>query len=70
MADEIVNEIRRIREEIAARFNHDLDAIYRYYKQLEKESGRQYVNLVRSPKKLVGSRALKAGAQDGGNQIR
>lgn len=51
MADEIVDEIRRIREELSARFNHDLDAIFRYFKQRQRESGRKYLSLEKPPKK-------------------
>jgi len=51
MADEIVNEIRRIRAELSARFNHDLDAIYRHFKRRQRESGRKYVSLESRPKK-------------------
>ncbi len=51
MADEIVEEIRRIRDEFTARFNHDLDAIYRYFKKRERESSRKCVNLEKAQKK-------------------
>lgn len=34
--DPIVEEVRRIRDEYAARFNYDLDAIYRDLKEREK----------------------------------
>lgn len=57
MADEVVREIRRIREKNAARFNYDVNAIFRYLKQCERESGRQYVNLVKKPKKRRKTRA-------------
>lgn len=47
MNDPIVDEVRRIREELAARFNYDLDAIYRDIKQGEKDweekTGRKFV---------------------------
>ncbi len=42
--DPIVEEVRRVREEYAARFNYDLDAIYRDLKEQEKLSGRTYVS--------------------------
>jgi hypothetical protein len=51
MADEIVTEIRRIREEFSARFNHDLDAMFRYLKERERESGEHYVSLTKRRKK-------------------
>nr|VFK57166.1 MAG: hypothetical protein BECKTUN1418F_GA0071002_11063 [Candidatus Kentron sp. TUN]VFK60147.1 MAG: hypothetical protein BECKTUN1418D_GA0071000_11177 [Candidatus Kentron sp. TUN]VFK65002.1 MAG: hypothetical protein BECKTUN1418E_GA0071001_11003 [Candidatus Kentron sp. TUN] len=46
----IVEEIHKIREEHAARFNDDLKAIYQDIKQLEKESGREFVTLI--PKRI------------------
>ena len=51
MEDEIVAEIHRIREQFAARFNHDLNAMYQYFKQRERESGRQSIRLVKRTKK-------------------
>ena len=38
MQDEIVAEVRRIREEHAARFGYDVDAIYADLKRLEKDA--------------------------------
>ena len=43
--DEIVEETRRTREEYAAKFNYDLDAIYRDLKEQEKQSVRRLVSL-------------------------
>lgn len=43
-SDPIVDEVRRIRDEYAARFNYDLDAILRDIKEQEKKSGRKFVN--------------------------
>ncbi len=45
MFDPIVEEIRKIREEHAARFNYDLDAIFEDWKKSEKASGLPVVNL-------------------------
>ena len=42
--DPIVAEVRKIRNRHAARFNYDLDAIYRDLKDREKTSGRTYVS--------------------------
>lgn len=42
--DPIVEEVRRIREEHAARFNYDLRAIYEDLKAQEKASGRKVVS--------------------------
>jgi len=41
--DEIVNEVRRVREDYATRFHCDLDAIYNDLKQRERVSGRKIV---------------------------
>ena len=44
MNDPIVDEVRRIRDAHAARFNYDLDAIFRDIKEQEKKSGRKFVS--------------------------
>ncbi len=41
--DPIVAEIRKIRDEHAAKFNYDIAAICEDYRRMAKESGRQYV---------------------------
>ena len=41
--DPIVEEVRRIREEHAAQFDYDIDAIFADYKRLEAESKRPHV---------------------------
>ena len=43
-SDPIVDEVRRIRDAHAAKFNYDPDAIFRDIKEQEKRSGRQYVS--------------------------
>ena len=43
-SDPIVDEVRRVREAYAARFNYDLWAIYRDLKEQEKRSGRKIVS--------------------------
>ena len=40
----IVAEVRRVREAHAARFNYDLDAIFRDIKEQEKQSGLKFVS--------------------------
>ena len=52
--DPIVEEIRKIREEHAARFNHDLDAIYRDLKEQEKRNQRKVVTLPPKRPSLAG----------------
>ncbi len=53
--DPIVEEVRRIRDEYAARFNYDLNAIYRDLKEQERASGRRYVRF--EPKRVPIKRA-------------
>lgn len=51
MLDPIVEEIRKFREEHAARFNYDLDAIIDDFKRSERESGLPLITL--PPKRIV-----------------
>ena len=44
MNDPIVDEVRRIRDEYAARFNYDLDLMFLDIKKREKESGLVFVD--------------------------
>lgn len=44
MSDPIVDEVRRIRDEHAARFGYDLDAIFRDLKEQERNSGLIFVS--------------------------
>jgi hypothetical protein len=41
--DPIVEEVRKVRDANAQRFNYDLDAIYRDLKEKERRSGRVVV---------------------------
>ena len=43
-SDPIVDEVRRIRDAHAAKFNYDPDAIFRDIQEREKRSGRTYVS--------------------------
>ena len=45
MADEIVAEVRRAREEHAKKFNYDLEAIFADIQQQQAASGREFVSL-------------------------
>lgn len=47
--DPIVAETRRRREEYAARFNYDINAICRAARKKQKESGREVVSLPPKP---------------------
>jgi len=49
MNDPIVDEVRRIRDAHAARFNYDLDAIFRDIKEQEKKSGHKFISGVARP---------------------
>jgi hypothetical protein len=42
--DPIVDEVRRVRDAHAARFNYDLDAIFLDIKEREEKSGLQFVD--------------------------
>lgn len=48
MNDSIVDEVQKIKDELAACFNYDLKAIYEHLKQREKEreekTGRKFVS--------------------------
>ena len=48
--DEIVEEVRRVRREYAARFDFDLEAIAEDLRRKDRESGREVVSL---PPKLL-----------------
>lgn len=41
--DEIVEEVRKIRDTHAKKFNYDLDAIYEDLKESEKRSGLKFI---------------------------
>lgn len=47
--DEIVEEVRQARDEFAAKFDHDMDAIYREVKKQESESERKFVSFPPKP---------------------
>ena len=47
--DEIVEEIHRVREEYAAKFDHDINRMYEDIRKRQEESGRKFVSF--PPKK-------------------
>lgn len=49
--DPVVEEVRKIRDRTATRFDHDVKAIGRYYQQKQRESGRKII--IRPPRPLV-----------------
>ena len=57
--DPVVEEIRRIRDEHAARFNYDLDAIFDDFERSQKELGLPLITL--PPNRLT--RPAAAGDQ-------
>ncbi len=57
--DEIVEEVRKAREEYAAKFNHDIDAIYKDIKRREAESGREFVSFPpKKPQQVIGRKSV------------
>jgi hypothetical protein len=57
MNDPIVDEVRRVRDAHAARFNYDLDAIFQDIKEQEKKSGRKFVSF--PPRRIEPNQAPK-----------
>jgi len=51
--DEIVEDVRRLREEYAAKFNYDLEAIYQDLKKQGKQDNRKVVSLPPKQPELV-----------------
>ncbi len=43
--DPIVEEVRKIREQHASKFDYDLNAIYKDLKETEKQSDHEVINL-------------------------
>ena len=50
--DPIMEELHRIREEIAARHNYDLHAIFEYFRAKEGQEGRKVVSFERPKKEM------------------
>ena len=62
--DPIVEELRRVRDAHAARFNYDIEAIAEDIRRSERESGRTYVNY---PPRLL-KKPSTGGSATGGDQ--
>jgi len=62
MKDPIVEEVRKYRQEHAAKFNYDIDAIARDIRRLEKADKRQFVDLSQQPVKAAGKRPRRRRA--------
>ena len=52
--DPIIDELRAARDEHAARFNYDVQAIFRDIQAQQEASGREYVRL--PPRRVVAAR--------------
>jgi hypothetical protein len=52
--DSIIDELRAVRDEHAARFNYDVEAIFRDIQAQQEASGREYVRL--PPRRVVAAR--------------
>ena len=61
--DPIVNEVRKIRDELAKKFNYDVDAIFSDLREKQKKYGNRIVNLREQRK---GEQASAPGAKSGG----
>ncbi|MGH9928233.1 MAG: hypothetical protein ACREA9_03285 [Pyrinomonadaceae bacterium] len=51
--DEIVEQVRRVRDEYAAKFNYDLEAIYKDIKEQEEQNQHKVVSLPPKKPELV-----------------
>lgn len=58
-SDPIVDEVRRVRDAYAARFNYDLRAIYRDLKEQEQRSARKVVSYAESSTAVEPAKALQ-----------
>jgi hypothetical protein len=59
--DPIVEEVRKVRDAYAKRFNYDLDAIYRDLKAKERQSGRVVVPCPSQQEATVSPEETQAG---------
>ena len=60
--DEILKEVRAIREAYAAEFNFDIHAIFADIMRRQRESGRQYVTL--PPRRIRGKKEPATSGSD------
>ena len=47
----IVMEVRKVKERLAAKFNYDVDAMFRDLRERQKTSGQRYVDLSKPGRK-------------------
>lgn len=60
MEDQLIIEIRKIKDELAAKFNYDLRAMLKNAIRNQKASGRRVVNLSRKKLSMKLEKAMKA----------
>ena len=53
MKDEVVAQVRQVREQQAAKFNYDLKAVVEDARKRQKDSGHQVVSFASTPKKAA-----------------
>lgn len=58
--DEIVEEVRKVRDKHAAKFNYDISAICADIRKKQNESGREIIFSLKEKKKIETSDLLKA----------
>ena len=58
--DPIVAEVRKVKERLAAKFNHDIDAMFRDLREREKISGHNYVDFSKPARKAAAKKKLAA----------
>jgi hypothetical protein len=70
MNDPIVDEVRRVRDAHAARFNYDLDAIFQDIKRREKESGLVFIQgVAHQPVRNKAQQPTAATAVSGSSKV-
>ena len=56
----IVLEVRKVKERLAAKFNYDIDAMFRDLRAREKTSGHHYVDLSKPRRKAGVKKVARA----------
>jgi hypothetical protein len=56
----IVLEVRKVKERLAAKFNYDIDAMFRDLRKREKTSGHRYVDLSKPRRKTGVKKVARA----------
>ena len=50
--DKIISEVRKVREQLSARFDHDLDKLVAFFQEEEKKSASKLRNFQNKRKKV------------------